>query len=327
MLGQHRLYDFRLQTEKDWSDALAALVQNQPALGNMGVPIFEKMYKYINAIAGAYTNPPTHIPKLALQNTVLSFLDKETIREFLEDPIDQEIRDALSIQLIMMASALHVSPIEIHSYTNEELDLILKGEGLYDDGFFALTVHDIISDDLELDDPAKLVRTLLPLKDQEDRDRQFFWNDAFMFSLMMHGVWKTFPNLNDNDQQFLLQNYFYQGIVCGAPVRFSLQEAAMQQNAGGKGQAAIANYLRVLSENKEFIPLNTDNFQGKKLSILVPEFLGKVAGGEEIGTIAQERYINSYYRDQVNRDAYSAWLREALSIILRLRNGNIVEYV
>ncbi len=324
-LGQNNLYDFRLQTLTDVQQMLSQLIVAKSKMMELNIPVITKMYGYLETIVATSNQNITNKPIAAMHQSAIAFLDKDLLEIFLNDPTDQDMRDALSLELTFVSAATR-NLVNIHAYSEEEMISIVKGkqEVPYDDLLFIYTLRDFIESSVSGAVFSALVKSLPAVEKQPDNMTPYFWDEAFMLSIILHSVWRHYFLLSDNEKLFLLQNYFYQSIVLGIPVRLALSESLKRDAALGKGDVSLRFTRETLFEGKETIPTTTMTRQGRKVSVILKEYNQKSAT-EQISTLIQEKYIADIYRGQEDSIFFSEWLREALIICSRLKTGDILK--
>ncbi len=323
-LGQNNLYDFRVHTLADVERVLGQIISVKEKMLALNVPVIQKMYTSLELIQNTLAQEVSNKQMLAFNQAVVSFLDKDLFEIFLNDPLDEEMRYNMSMQLMFVSVATgNVSSIK--PYTEGEMEEILRGKGdaYYDELIFLATLRNFFSANISGNIFSLLTKTLPSVIKDPDNVKLYYWNDAFFLSVMLHSIWRHFFLLSSVDQQFILQNYLYQSIVLGVPVRFALQEALVRSSvANGKDQ--MIRFLREhIGLGKEIVPSNILTAQGKTVGELTKEFLNK-ASTEQINTLIQEKFITDIYRGQEDGDFFSAWLRELLTLVWQLKSGNIV---
>lgn len=321
-LGQHKLYDFRKQSLPEVQEALSDLLKVKNDLRAKGVTGIEKIYAYTEAIYTVANRKESDDPLEIIDKEIINFLDIDVIRQFIDNPQDSENREGMSIQLAMVASATNSLKTGANPYTKDELKAILKGEGsFYNDLVFINTLRQIMTQGSDEEIAQMFLHSLPAITAPEDIQRLYFWDEAVMFCVLLQTIWTLFASLNPESQKFLLQNYFYISIVAGVPVCFWLQEFLSDNPDFEK---LVIVFIRNLDENHESVPMSSSDENGKLLPDLLKEFISKVYGAE-IAVLEQEKFIGSFYTGQANGEIYAFWLREALTVVLHIRRGDIIE--
>lgn len=324
-LGQNNLYDYRLQSLNDVQQMLTTLLDAKEKMLAQNIPVIAKMYGYLEAIDKTANEQTVNKPLLALYQAAISFLDKDLMEIFLNDPTDKTMRDALSLELLHVSASTGNLPLA-KAYTPEELQEIIKGRGeaFYDDVIFVSTLRQLFESNVSGSLFSALLKTLPASVTDPDNQRMYYWDDAFILAVMLHTIWRHFFLLSATDQQFLLQNYFYQSIVVGVPIRFALSEALKRAKAKGEQEKTLRLFRESILTGKENIPQNTMLRQGKLVGDVVKEFINKSAT-EQINTLVQEKYISDMYRGQEDNTFFALWMRELLSIVSQLKSGDITK--
>lgn len=325
-LGQNNIYDFRLQTLTQVQQMLMQLLQVKEQMLQHNVPVIEKMYHSLEALNATLLQPTMNKPIQAFHESALTFLDKDLMEIFYNDPLDQEMRDALSVELVLVSAATGNIP-SLNVYTDEEMLEILKGNtelAYYDDSIFVYTLRKSFESNTSNTLFSSLTRTLPNVTKDPDNMKMYYWDDAFIMSMILHSIWKHFLFLPPNDQLFLLQNYYYQSIIIGVPVRFALQEAVKLGVSRREGEKVIRFLVESLLQGKETIPYNTFAREGKLTGDVIKEFFNK-STTEQINTLVQEKFVSDIYRGQEDNEFFAAWLREALSLAWSIRSNDILK--
>lgn len=326
-LGQNNLYDFRLQTLTDVDQVLLRVLDQKERLLSLGEPAIEKMLGYFEVINTVASTPPPGKAMRALHDTAISFLDKDLIEIFLKDPGDVEVRNAVSVQLLFVSAMTNTLKVTITPYTEEEMIEILKGKqgvSYYDDLNFIYTLRQIFEANVSPNIFSLMTKSLAPVVDESNTIQLYFWSDAFILTSLLHTIWRHFSLLSESDQQFLLQNYFYQSIVVGIPVRFYISDACKRASSQGTAEKTFRFFRENLLSGKESLPNDTLMRQGQTLGTVVKEFTQKAAA-EQINTLVQEKLIAERYRGQADSSFFSDWLREVLTTVSQLASGDILK--
>lgn len=323
VLGQHKIYDFRKQTLQDVRDVLLGLIEIKDEIVSKDIVGINKIFQYAEAInASASKENTDDTLEMIIDKEVIRFLDAGIIAQFIADPNDDENREAMSIQLAMVATATHSLKLDIPPYTKDELRAIFKGEGsFYNDLNFVSTLRHILSEGTDGEIGELLLHSLPSIENSEDVAMTFLWDEAVIFSMILQTVWSLLPVLNGESQKFLIQNYFYFSTVIGVPVRIWIQDFLNNAEDFGKATTAL---VRSLDENNESVPLNDEDETGKSLVNIFKEYVSKVYG-EQIAALEQEKFIEGIYPEQKDSNVYSPWLRETLNIVQHLRKGDILD--
>lgn len=325
-LGENNLYDYRLQTLTDVQGVLSKLLAAKEQMLSQNNEVINKIYTSFESIQKVLNEKTPSTPLQAWNESMIGFLDKDLMEIFLNDPTDVEMRYALSLELKFIEAATNTGTTPVNPYTEEEMSLILKGKGdaFYDDFLFVFTLRQLLEANVSGTIFSLLVKTFRPIEENSDNTRSLYWNDAFVFSAVLHSIWRHFFLLSEVEQQFILQNYFYQSIVLGVPVRFALRETLIRASVKGKTEKTLQSFRESISVGKETIPTNILTAQGKTVGAVMREFVTKMAT-EQINTLVQEKYISEVYRGQQDNEFFAAWLRETLTTIAQLKSGEILK--
>jgi hypothetical protein len=252
-------------------------------------------------------------------------VDPSLIDAFILQPEEKDTRDALSLQLFMVAIATGDSKKDDFTpYSLEELAAVVLGDSyIYDDVIFARTLRATLVSTGD-GSYAKVLAEALPALTAEfaDVEKEYEWDDVFFLSFILHVVWKGFAFLDKSAEDRLLQNYFYLAIVAGVPVRHWLSEILHIKSASVDTKELSILFNQSLSNNRETVPMTTGVEAGRPFVDLEKEFFAKIYS-ENISTLAEVQFVDSFYVNQPSRDIFSAWLREALSISLHIKKGDL----
>lgn len=302
--------------------ALADLVQAKKTVMATGIPTVEKLYRYVDALAALAGKSDEGDVIATIDHETVRFLDTGLVWQWLRTPDDAEIFNDLTIQLMMLSAATGVYDASAKPYTLKEVAAMADGEraAYYHDMTFLKTLRHAIGPDGSDDYGMLLFATLPKFEDGEDIQATYGWDDALTFSLLLQTVWKSFPFLDIDEQKFLLQHYLYTGIVAGVPVRAWIGEVLGSDAPGVDYKNINMLYLQAMLGSMERVPYDTEDEGGERYADILKDFFA-VASGEQISTLAQEKFVQSLYKDQPESDYFESWMREALSIALALKSG------
>ncbi|PIT87086.1 MAG: hypothetical protein COU31_04920 [Candidatus Magasanikbacteria bacterium CG10_big_fil_rev_8_21_14_0_10_40_10] len=302
---------------------LEDIIRSKEQLLKMGVPTIEKMF--------ARLEPVYNQAKSLDNNNFVDLIDRQTIQMlptelltyFVENPDDLVMDGLVSQQMFMIAVATdNVHDVELKPYTNEEFSAVLRGVyPYYDDMVFIHTLRQLLlADDID-ERVVGLITTLTPFEELP-LPQEMDWDETVIMSLIMQNIWKIFGFLDEQNQRFILQNYFYKSIVLGAPVRFWFKNilASARQSAGYDQVNQFI--LESIRANKESLPVGAGEPQYRELTKIIDEYFSNIYK-EEIDLLAQENYIETIYKGLEEDSPYRNWLREALNIILLLRKKEL----
>ncbi len=318
--------DFHREPFEKVKEALFDVLVGKDQLTAGGNQAIIKLYAYAQPIAvvAEQNNPPDRL--LQSQHELIRYLDPGAMANFILTPENKLNRDVLATQLVMVAAAV-TDVIAIKPYSLEELKRIFKGENqLYDDGLFINTLRSSLEGGPNAAEIGRLVVASLPVAVAPEPGEEaavMWWDHAFVQAVMLHAAWKQFPLLPPAQQQFLLQNYFYAGVVAGFGVKSVVIEFLASQNNAKSLAGATAAMVHALANNQEVVPLSVSESDGEFFNELLKKYLASVLSAE-IETLAQEKFLESIYRNQASAAAYTGWLREALSLAFHIKKGDIV---
>jgi len=324
-LGKNNLYDYRIQSLTQVEQALVQLLAAKEKMMGLNIESMGKFYEYMESLHLSLNTPIKDKPLLALTQAAIGFLDKDLLEIFLNDPTDESMRDNVAVELLFVAAATD-NIKEAQTYTEEQMEQVLKGNDavIYDDVVFVSSLRKFFQANISKELFSQMTKTLPSVVKEPENMKMYYWDDAFVLGMMLHGIWRHFFLLTSVDQQFLLQNYLYQSIVLGVPVRLGIRDAIQRASVKGELEKTVRFFRENLALGKESIPTNTLSGEGIPLGQVVKNFLTKVAT-EQINTLVQEKYISDMYRGKEDNEFFSAWLREVLTVVWQLKTGDIVK--
>ena len=317
--------DFHLQPWSRVQEALGDLLAAENQLCALNNPAVTALYKYVMPIATIAQQEAGNDLMLTSQQELIRYLDPGAVWNFIIDPNYKANRDVLATHLSMISAAV-TDMIPLKPYTLDELKRIFNGDqNIYDDLIFLATLHSILAGADAAADAAGLLATSLPPIKEEAAPTEaavFWWDDVFIQAAMLHAAWSQFPNLPGASQQFLLKNYYYAAIVAGFPVRALIGELLDSDNGAVGPSTKRAGVTRALEANREVVALSTTDSAVELLSELIKKFTSAVLSAP-IATLAQEKFIRDIYHNDPGSEQYSAWLRDAASLALHIKKGDI----
>ncbi|MBP9695166.1 MAG: hypothetical protein KBD73_02040 [Candidatus Magasanikbacteria bacterium] len=316
---------FRAHEREEVASAFVRLLKAKSTLLERGISGVPKIYEYAEPLARTLGTEAGDNSLLIIAHELIYLIDPLLIDAFILQPEEKDTRDALSLQLFMVAIATGDSKKDDFTpYSLEELASIVLGDTyLYDDIIFVRTLRAALVTTGD-GSYAKVLAEALPALTAEfaDVEKEYEWDDVFFLSFILHVVWKGFVLLGRNTQERLLQNYFYLAIVAGVPVRRWLSEILHIKSAAVDTKELSIIFNQSLANNRETVPMNTGVEEGRPFVDLEKEFFAKIYS-ENISTLAEVQFVDSFYVNQPSRDIFSAWLREALSISLHVKKGDL----
>ncbi len=323
--GEHSLYDYRLQSGDAVLKSFIDLISAREELEKDKAEVITKLYdRRVLPIYFEIMEKSFHTPLSELNAAILQMVDIDLIRTFLRNPKAPIIVDRVVEQLAFVCAGTGIMQESTEPYDQVELLEIAQGKDeYYSDATFLYTMNHLVD---EAPNPVadSLISYLAPIIGKSDVEAKFGWDEAVLTIATLHAVWSFFPSMEEKDAQFLLQNCFYAAVVCGIPVRFYLKQAVGAGTVGGKLETVV--FLRnALNGNKENVPVNIQTGESKTLSELSKSFFARIAS-ENISSLTQEKFITELYKSKQNSDAYGEWLREALNMMLHVKNGDVLEY-
>lgn len=316
VIKEKNIYSFCIQTWPEIEGVLLDLQQNGDKLKTVYKGDVESLFMYIGLILEELKSSPPI--KMEIEKSLVRLLDKELLVQILSGQ-SLGLVDQISNQIITLAAGLGVVK-KITPYDDDELSEIIEGKFTnYDDLIFASTLYGILSSD----DPSEgaragLLRKFLHAvnlnaKYEEDMD----WNSAFLLILTLQTIWRNFALLSMENRVFLLKNYLYLGVAAGVPIVEILRYYLFSGEQEAERQVEVSNAIQ---DNQEYIPINTNFSEWKRMTELIGNFAVQL-GGEETSGYKQEEFLQALYAGQVNRDRYRGWLREVLNVVFGLEKS------
>ena len=222
----------------------------------------------------------------------------------------------IALQLLFVSAALVIEPAAM-PYEADEITEILKTDSKIelDPLLLAATFgKQIITGEAG----RSILLRLLPMETDMATTELFRWEDAFLNAIGIHLAWSLFASATDRDRGYILQHYTYRGIVCGVPVRSWLAAAYNVKTS----QISSTQFVQALLSSIELVPLNAGLIETKKLSDITHEFIS-VAVRETIPTLAQEKYLTTWYDSSPEGQIFRGWLRDTLTIVYKLQTNTI----
>lgn len=310
------LYAFFLEPWDIVQRGLLELAKEKARLMGLNIPAIPKMYSYIDEINIYISNHDTKDLLWPVDQNTIRTLDVSLAKQFIQKPEDKAVRDALSLELLMIHAGLGLLK-EAEPYSPDELREIVSSEGseAYIDEVFVFTMRRIMAG-LDIEEDIPIILAMLTRDAKEKEAPPYDWHGAVAFMMVMQTVWRCFKFLNEHDQEFLLQEYYYSAIACGVPVRTFIRLAF-----DGRTEAEVAidrqRFSQALLKNVENIPIVTPE-SGMPFADALKQFLSKHSADLENG-FSHQQFAEETYRGREWRDAYVPWLREAIAIFVRVR--------
>ncbi|MBI2444030.1 MAG: hypothetical protein HYV42_02185 [Candidatus Magasanikbacteria bacterium] len=283
-----------------------------------------RLWQYLEPIYQRWSAHDVNSAYWPADEQTIRLIEAPLLRDFIADPTSQEMRDALALEVMLVHAALGLRT-DLTPYTPEELRQILfEEEGIeyYNDAVFAHTLRAVLQGgEMELMVPQLLGGLEQQAASGGGWGQLADWSGALLYALTLQAAWRYFPHLRPPDQQLLLTHYFWQAIACGVPVRERLQVALVIPDAAARAPAPAL--VKMLGENKELVAVDTAGARARPLIELIKE-AEAATRGKGADAFRLEEFAGGIYRDQVGRDAFAGWLREAIQIVLRLRAGTLV---
>lgn len=329
LLGQHKFFDFRKRSIEDIKRSVFELLDSKNT--DNAESIEDNLQKYLLVVKEIIEKNNDNVFEHILDASAISYLDADLIKEALSDHTEK-IRNDVTVQLAMVSASCGITKENFKIYTKKELIEILKGNNTsVNDLVFVYTMNKLSVENTDKETLQTMLQALPKSSEAGILQKQYFWNEAFVFFVFLQVVWRMFEKFEPIGRQFLLQNYFYIAIVAGIPVRIILQDFLKNKNSDDY-IALSKDIIKNLEDNQERVPQDITDETGRSLKDLYREFFSEVGydfisksqpngvAELEIGTLSQK-----LYKEKTDGAFFSAWFREALSILLHLKKGDIEE--
>ena len=272
----------------------------------------QKFAIYVDFLTARIEAPREDGPQWPIDMACINILDVDIISEFARNPRDAGVRDVLFFQLELVAGTTVYGEIS-ETYTPEQISKILTGEMReYNPVWFAYTLRQAIIG-YDVHKYREVIWPYIELEQVISR-REYSWEEAFYFSLMLQNAWYFFGVLPEEQQVFLLSFYFYRSIVVGVPVKEYLSNS-LYESAGIFDLLFFhALYTGALDQNIEAMTTSIISNTTKPLNEVMNGYVSRV-GEDILDGFKQNEFIQGLYEGQKGRDAYVSWLQEVFFII------------
>lgn len=323
-LGAQKLYTFYFQPQNE-----VVLVLNELVAAKDRLELFTPNSKGIFGVAETLSKQLQNTSNgilIKIDKALISLISVDLVKSFIANPSDQEILTSLSSQIFLVAAATdNLSPQlkEIKPYNDEEINLILAGKlPYYDDILFVYSLRQMITGATSSDYIGKLLNSLPSApKEDEYETVEFYWLEVLISSLILQLAWAYFVDLSISDRKFLLQNYFYQSLVIGVPLRDRLLIAYNGSNAQ-ELDTEFDGIIHILDYSGEFVPTTSEAVFGVKVPEVIHQVFALVYEAQ-IKTFAQEKFITDFYEGEKNIQVMQNWLREFLRLVIGLHQHSL----
>lgn len=282
----------------------------------------QKFGTYVDFLTARIEAPREEGPQWPIDMACISIIDVDIISEFTRNPRDTDVRDVLFFQLELVAGTTVYGEIS-ETYTPEQISKILTGEMKdYNPVWFAYTLRQAIIG-YDVHKYREVIWPYIELEQVISR-REYSWEEAFYFSLMLQNAWCFFPVLTEEQQVFLLSFYFYRSIVAGVPVKEYLSNS-LYESAGIFDLLFFhALYTGALDQNVEAVTTDIMTDVTKPLNDIVNNYINRV-GEDILDGFKQNEFVQALYEGQKGRDPFVSWIQESFFIILHLKRGNLID--
>ncbi len=243
------------------------------------------------------------------------FLERVVNDKTASTPVDL---GTLATELFYVTSALNVEP-DLAFYNEAEINDLVNPNPVMDFELSEAILAATIGRAMLYDMPgSNSLMRFLPTAPQTDLHEPYEWVDMFVIATIIHLAWSFFPNASEKDRIFILQHYVYRGILMGVPVRAWLLQSFNSALSGNLS----TQYTQALLSSVEIVPTDTSLNGMKKLGQVTHDFIS-AAVRETIPTLAQEKFLATWYDSSAEGELYRAWLRDTLTIVYKLQTNTI----
>lgn len=230
--------------------------------------------------------------------------------------------NTLLYQMSHIGAVIGVTPSAIPSYDPEDIEALLIGKK---NTMNMLRLARSFSE-LSRSYPIDVTTVMAPIfSDALVRDREIYsWEDIFLLTLMLHTAYARFELLSSEIQTLLLQTFYYRAIVLGVPVRESLKNALHGTRTVLSFTQLTERLLNAMDANIERVPTEAKP-QGQRLLGLVAQDCLKNANGTAATEDQINIFVHTMYGATPSAALFMSWLEEALSVYMRIRDGDLIE--
>ncbi|MDO8626653.1 MAG: hypothetical protein Q7K39_04375 [Candidatus Magasanikbacteria bacterium] len=319
-------FAYRSHPWPEVAGALSIIAERASELKALESAAINEIVAHVLALRDLFSSADTNnVFSGIFEREAIRSLDPGMLAAFLAAPTDEGIQTDLIFQLNMVCAAsgrlprLSATP----SYAESELQDVLQGADYYNDMVFLHSLHDY-AEGHKAKDVAEILYGTLAAKPLDLITETFSWDGALIYALILQIIWAGFKELPEDKQATLLTSYFYSGIVAGVPVRAWLQDTIIFAIANDKADA-VSDFIgrAVTNNNNEVVPLNAKLSAVKGLHQILADYIAKLST-EKVATLAEEMFLASVYPATAGVEHLVNWLREVFSIILHLRQKDIL---
>jgi hypothetical protein len=247
---------------------------------------------------------------------------QQTVAELFSSLWEEE--EELSYELADIAVVTGVGQAAVKPYSVAELSALYGGQKA---NYHPHRLIRTMVDSMNSDSWKEVATILLTGLNSEERYGQtvFEWEEALLLNLTLHFVYNRFYALSEEQQDFLLENYFYRAVVVGAPAREKISEALYYTLNMVDYIYLNMLFYNALERNSERVSTNIASGTDTILGLLFNKFLNfnksQTSGGFEFN-----QYISNIYQSQPGRDAYIFWLEECFFVFLHLSRADLIDH-
>ncbi len=155
------------------------------------------------------------------------------------------------------------------------------------------------------------------------KNEDYEWYDAFLLGIFLHQVFYHFNYLFITDKEFLLNFYFYKGLIVDAPVQEVLKKALFETtNVVDYVEENLFLYESIYG-NQESIYIEFENKQKEELGNLFDDYL-KMVGNNIHDGYKLESFLNNLYSKTNNKNNINI-LRKAFFIFTHLKTVDLLD--
>lgn len=322
VLNSRYFNDYLRQTPEAGVAAFFDLMHAKNSLVATNNPTIKKIYKFLDLL-NPKVDARNEVTALSpMEQVTWRFFDADLVKQFIAEPLNPELLNALGEQVLLVAAANGCNPFTEEPYEPFELALFVADKlDYYTHDTMLATLRSIMLGKDSLDDIPLLMTIVSETTTNYLKvpPPEYSWAEAFVWAVILHTIWFYFVALQTKDQELLIKFFFYQSIVAGVPVRERLLEMFSGDAAGDANQKWVYS---LLSQSLEFVPTTTNANQLRSFSFVWVASAGELAGSA-VSALAEDEQARKLYANQEGRDIYSAWMREMFHTVHLLQMGKL----
>lgn len=258
----------------------------------------------------------------ALDNHLQPSTEKQVGKPKKEDKNEETIAEQIGVVAAFLRAIS-----DRKSYTPGAMRDIVAGRTKeYDRLNFVYTLRECFRDKYYREVVRDIVTVVLA-GDTKQRFGECSWYDAVVTTLYLHLVYSRFGTLTNEMKTILLNRYFYQGIVCGAPVRKALSDELYETSDAVTYMVHTQFFFEQLGKNIEIVDLSGEKSSKQRiaLSSILGNFL-KQADNKETDQNVQKAFVEELLQDTPSGKYLNQPLVEAIDIYVRVKEAVLIDH-